>query len=953
MRLCCALWCVLFTLTLAAAQEADYCPEANPFYNASNIDQALEKYQACRIRHWENQDYSSFFETYWMVLDCIAKRQETRALLTELTELRNLEQYVPAELKASNAHVIKQFEFLLNRMTGDLGVAADIQHRLLDSLMALPGPPDKDRLGRIFKSLMYLSEVYLDQGSYRQALYYANGAVSTGKEIFDYARTDGFILTPNYVLVRTYLLTGDYLAALGELNSILEIIPGIEERQSERRIRTFIDLARLHNRLGDVDSVDHYVTLLVGEPAADQFTLSIKRLQAKGHISRGGYVEAEKIYRMLVDSLEATGEYNVDVFAEMNVELGDLYSTYLSNPKEALERYQTAIYALSSDTRSDAQLVNPNLDAFFTQPTAIAALKGKAEALMALAGVRLDEGAEEYEKAAWRTISLGIDLVNEMRTGYQTAEDRAKLIEESYFLYQTGLEFCLEMQARGTSTWVDTAYNLMEGSKALNLHDDLTHNEARKLAGIPDSLIGLELAIMADINQLKKRERDLRKAPEIDQDKLRNTLSLIQSAERSRDSLVAVFETDYPDYAELKNGPGLITLIEAQAQIKRDESVLEFFVASATSEPFLLVFDKDSKGLMRCSAAAAANDDIHAVAKSFNETLEDEAVTIENARLLNALHRLYEWLVAPAGALRKHIVIIPDGYLHSLPFGAFLTEKPTQTHDLRDQPYLIKEASILYSYSSRLNYGLRLQTMPKVGKSYAFSPSIDPSTGFLPLPMGEVEAEEVGKRVGAQVISGLSCTVSSVKRIMREEDHFKIMHFATHGIADLDHGADSYLQFSGTSDTSRLYAYDLYEQDFDAALVYLSACQTATGSQQSGEGIISLARAFFRSGANNLVTTVWNVGDRQAEEITGIFYEQLLMGQRVDVALAEAQRTYTTSLANDERHLAHPAYWSGFVAFGNASPIFPRFSGIWLWIGVGLTLSVAGAYFFRKRPSRR
>ena len=89
------LW-MLAIWPLGAAQE-DYCPDAIPFYNASQIEDALRQYRICRDEHWNAREYANYFRTYWMVLDCISKRQETRALLAELDQLRYREEYLPED----------------------------------------------------------------------------------------------------------------------------------------------------------------------------------------------------------------------------------------------------------------------------------------------------------------------------------------------------------------------------------------------------------------------------------------------------------------------------------------------------------------------------------------------------------------------------------------------------------------------------------------------------------------------------------------------------------------------------------------------------------------------------------------------------------------------------------------------------------------------------------------
>ncbi|MFM9964396.1 MAG: tetratricopeptide repeat protein [Planctomycetaceae bacterium] len=76
----------------------------------------------------------------------------------------------------------------------------------------------------------------------------------------------------------------------------------------------------------------------------------------------------------------------------------------------------------------------------------------------------------------------------------------------------------------------------------------------------------------------------------------------------------------------------------------------------------------------------------------------------------------------------------------------------------------------------------------------------------------------------------------------------------------------------------------------NASLVVMSACDTAQGKQQSGEGLLGIQRAFQVAGARTTVASLWQVDDAATVLLMQRFYENLWSGKlsRVD-SLREAQ----------------------------------------------------------------
>ena len=77
---------------------------------------------------------------------------------------------------------------------------------------------------------------------------------------------------------------------------------------------------------------------------------------------------------------------------------------------------------------------------------------------------------------------------------------------------------------------------------------------------------------------------------------------------------------------------------------------------------------------------------------------------------------------------------------------------------------------------------------------------------------------------------------------------FDIVHLAVHGEGDTLNELNSRLIFRPETDTvedGSLYAHELYDLKLDKLdLAVLSACESGVGKQQTGEGVMSIARGF-------------------------------------------------------------------------------------------------------------
>jgi tetratricopeptide (TPR) repeat protein len=247
------------------------------------------------------------------------------------------------------------------------------------------------------------------------------------------------------------------------------------------------------------------------------------------------------------------------------------------------------------------------------------------------------------------------------------------------------------------------------------------------------------------------------------------------------------------------------------------------------------------------------------------------------------------------------------------------------------------------------------------------------------LPGTRYEAEALRRLIGDGVPTKVLLDSEASEQALHdlaasgELGKYRYLHFATHG--DVDEAGPlrsaiilsrdklpdprQQLQEGLPVYDGRLTAREVLEQwQLRADLVTLSACETALGKYEQGEGFIGFAHALMLAGSRSVCLSLWKVDDTATGLLMQRFYENLL-GKRDGgpgalpkaQALAEAKRwlrelSQEEALklagqmskgvtraarpalprrtkppapppAKGERPFAHPHYWAAFVLIGD------------------------------------
>ena len=155
------------------------------------------------------------------------------------------------------------------------------------------------------------------------------------------------------------------------------------------------------------------------------------------------------------------------------------------------------------------------------------------------------------------------------------------------------------------------------------------------------------------------------------------------------------------------------------------------------------------------------------------------------------------------------------------------------------------------------------------------------------IAIGQAEAPEQGElhSVGTELasirqrvdgIATFTCIEGQeacVSRVVEELGKNEWAHLACHGLPDKKQPFKSaFALHDGHLTIQRLIGCNLANAEF----VYLSACHTAAGDEESPDEVIHLAAAMQFSGFRSVIGSMWEVDDDETTKIVPLFYEYMV-----------------------------------------------------------------------------
>lgn len=328
----------------------------------------------------------------------------------------------------------------------------------------------------------------------------------------------------------------------------------------------------------------------------------------------------------------------------------------------------------------------------------------------------------------------------------------------------------------------------------------------------------------------------------------------------------------------------------------------------------------------------------------------------------------------------EELIIVPQGELASVPFGALPFERPRAGRGpvaAASTKWLGLEKAIqIYpSVNSYLEANVSEQALDKIRLFGVGDPTLgdnlvtgrkvdctqftprsrrdrgesfgDPMRALAPLPGTRCELLAMSKLKGvasnkaSRVLLWESATETGLRaasRTKRSMNQAEVLVFATHGLMRGDFGLkESALVLSRprlkgpTHSDSFLTLSEIMQLQLKARLAILSACNTGSSGDAAGDALAGFATAFFRAGAESVLLSQWTVRDDVAAFVTPRIVALMMgdptikeceRGGQADRNAAEAMRMALCEARRSQALVADlPGDWAPFVLVGGRSKL--------------------------------
>ncbi|MBD2615063.1 CHAT domain-containing protein [Nostoc punctiforme FACHB-252] len=817
-----------------------------------------------------------------------------------------------------------------------------------------------DRVGEAV-TLNNIGAVYSSLGEKQQALKYFNQALPIHRAVGDRV---GEATTLNNI-GGVYSSLGEKQQALKYFNQALPIHRAVGDRVGEAT--TLNNIGGVYSSLGEKQQALKYynqalpIFRAVGDKRGEAVTLG-----GIGGVysSLGEKQQALKYYNQALPIFRAVGDRTGEASTLNNI--GAVYDL-LGEQQQALKYYNQAlpIFRALGDRGGEASTLN-NIGLVYSslreQQQALKyynqalpifrALGDRGGEASTLSNTAILERSQGNLKQAQTHIQAAIEIIEDLRTKIADQQLRASYFASVQNYYKFYTDLLMQLHKKDPSKGYDAlALEVSDRSRARGLIELLTEANIDIKKGIDPKLLAEERRLQWQINAQEKLLSELSSKKETPEQVLTNTKQKIQDLLKQQRELEVKIRANNPEYADLKY-PQPLTIKQIQQQLDKDTLLLQYSLGEERS--YLWAVTPDSL----YSYELPKRQQIDKAAKNlYDNYLKNPGYQgvspEETAKAANELSQLILKPVADKLG-QKRLVIVGDEALQYIPFAALTTS--TKSADGSDYQPLVVNHEIISLPSASTIAILRKQTTgrTKAPKTLAiladpvFSANDERVTGkssnvannnidqqleesalkrstrnikrseIQRLPGTEKEAQEILKLVSpSENIQAFGFDANYNWATNDQLSQYKILHFATHGFLDstepeLSGIVLSLIDKQGKSQRGFLRLTDIFNLNFPAELVVLSACQTGLGEEVKGEGLVGLTRGLMYAGAARVVVSLWNVDDEATSLLMSQFYSQMLQqGKTPAAALRAAQLKMW-----EQEKWRNPYSWSAFTLLG-------------------------------------
>jgi len=547
-----------------------------------------------------------------------------------------------------------------------------------------------------------------------------------------------------------------------------------------------------------------------------------------------------------------------------------------------------------------------------------------------------------------------VAIVEEQRWTVRSAEERALLMAQ-----HTGAFIGL-IRAHVALGDTHAAFAAAERLRARSLLDSLAEVGTGVRQDVDPALLARQRTLQNEINRAASAQQRLLARTHTAEQAAAAAEALNASLAKYRE-MQADTRKAHPRYAALIE-PQPITLAEVQRDLLDEDTVLVAYVLSDEDHSLLFAVTATSSRVVELPRRSEIEPAARRVYElmTARQPMRGEAPAARQARIAaadaaypSAAITLSRMLLGPIAETLagKRIVIVADGTLQYIPFAALPDPVSTAqplivNHEVVNLPSagvlaLLREQSQQRTRADRLvavvadpvfdrddprlkRTGLTRADTPApslpapVAQAVRATGVADDRGAIVRLPFTRDEARAILSLAPAgQATEAMDFKASRTTMTGADLSRYRVVHLATNGVLDTDRPEISGLVLSmiderGQPQDGFFRLHDIYDLEWAAELVVLSACQTGLGKDIRGEGLVGLTRGFMYAGSERVIASLWNINDSVTAQLMRRFYRGLFTTK---LSPAAALRAAQVEMWKQQPWQA-PYYWAAFVLHG-------------------------------------
>ena len=432
----------------------------------------------------------------------------------------------------------------------------------------------------------------------------------------------------------------------------------------------------------------------------------------------------------------------------------------------------------------------------------------------------------------------------------------------------------------------------LEGGRAGALLESLGGRQALRWTALPEDLLNAEAeAKAAEARARLEYDRVVREG------NLRTVRSRAKTLDEARET---IRELGTRIQREAKRAAGLfypraVTLAEIQGWLEPSQVLVLYGLC--LDEALALVLRHDGERIVPLGTVEEVT--------TACEAIDASSAEVDPALAFAALKKLLVGKLE-LGPDVKQVLVSPEGPLCYLPFGALFERTVTMTPSGSTHVLLLDEERepgtgiLALGDPDYAGVSKGAQAIYYRGRTLAALPATGPEV----------------KAVGTTTLLGTKASEVGLREAVSKTARWKAVHFACHGLIDVERPTLSSLALSGSQgEDGFLTALEVLRMEIPADLVVLSACETGKGKIVKGEGIVGLTRAFMFAGSPRVIASLWKVDDEATQALMIKFYELWNPKEGEGLGAATALQQAQAFIKSQEKW-KHPYYWAAWVLWG-------------------------------------